>query len=112
MRAISSSENALKAKLVLQNDVTLTDWTSGIGTFSGSFDGGGHTITFGGNSTRGLFALVSGGTVKNVVTAGSIGADGTGADAVNLGVIAGFSTNSSTISGCTNKRPSPSSKRT
>lgn len=63
---------------IVMNDIAVDESFAGIGTFSakyaGTFDGQGHTLTLSMNvnSSAGLFAYVSGATIKNVSVDGSI----------------------------------------
>ena len=70
--------------------------------FSGTFDGDGHTLTINvSNQSRftAPFKCVSGATIKNLRTAGTI--DGTGnADGKLLGGLVGISLGNNTITGC------------
>jgi len=76
-----------------------------INPFSGTFDGGGHTVTLDINSPyyghRALFGYVRNGTVKNVTVAGTVKAGGDPKTvATSAGVVATL--DGGTITGCTN----------
>ncbi|WP_195283382.1 hypothetical protein [Harryflintia acetispora] len=65
---LAHMQNHLGSSLRLENDLALSgSWTS-TGTFTGVFDGGGHTISGLDSTTGGLFSVVSGSDarVKNV----------------------------------------------
>lgn len=83
---------------VLTKDLVFTDKYVPIGSlenqFHGTFDGNGHSITLkitkGGDYT-GLFASISGATVKNLTIKGTVKAND---DAYSVGALTGFSWNS------------------
>lgn len=97
--------------VTLANDITLTGtWTpigqlievngSWVGAFSGTFDGGNHTIsglnvTTASGDGAGLFGNVKGGTIKNLNVNGTVSCG-----VFYVGGIAGYITNTSTISDC------------
>ncbi|MCD7746342.1 MAG: hypothetical protein LUI13_13865 [Lachnospiraceae bacterium] len=97
--AVSGANAKLTANINLQNKT----WVP-IGSYSGTFDGNGKTIS--GlyiNSTsgyQGFFSTVSGGTVKSLTLSGN-GITGAG----STGSIAGALTNGGTIESCTNNVP-------
>ena len=108
-RYIVNSEGSTNVCAVLKNDINLENeaWTP-IGTdssaYTGTFDGGGHTIS-GLNVTgdfryAGLFGAVTGGTIKNLTVAGSVAGSSTADDSV-AGGIAGKAIGS-TIEACAN----------
>ena len=82
---------------ILTGDITVDAATwKAIEGFNGSFDGNGHTVTFNGTSSGGLFATVgSAGTVSNLTVSGSVSAK------TGVGLIA--AENDGTISDCTTK---------
>ena len=92
----------------LTNDISVTTMAGGYQAddncqpFSGTFDGDGHTLTLNVNNQSRFaapFKCVSGATIKNLRTAGTI--DGTGnADGKLLAGIVGVSFGNTTISGC------------
>ncbi|MBR0170364.1 MAG: hypothetical protein IJQ14_05925 [Bacteroidales bacterium] len=92
----------------LTNDISVTTMAGGYQAddnyqpFSGTFDGDGHTLTLNVNNQSRFaapFKCVSGATIKNLRTAGTI--DGTGnADGKLLAGIIGVSFGNTTITGC------------
>ena len=92
----------------LTSDISVTKSAGGYQTdencqpFSGTFDGDGHTLTINLNNQSRFaapFKCVSGATIKNLRTAGTI--DGTGnADGKLLAGIIGVSFGNTTITGC------------
>ena len=92
----------------LTNDISVTTMAGGYQDddnyqpFSGTFDGDGHTLTLNVNNQSRFaapFKCVSGATIKNLRTAGTI--DGTGnADGKLLAGIIGVSFGNTTITGC------------
>lgn len=88
---------------ILMSDITITaPYGSSANKFKGTFDGNGHTITLNINSAgshyQGAFAYIdAGGTVKNLITAGTIAAKNKNF----IGGIAGM--NCGTIEKCWNK---------
>ncbi len=92
----------------LTNDISVTTMAGGYQAddnyqpFSGIFDGDGHTLTLNVNNQSRFaapFKCVSGATIKNLRTAGTI--DGTGnADGKLLAGIIGVSFGNTTITGC------------
>ena len=81
-------------------DLTGVDF-AGIPTFSGTFDGNGHTVTLditASTANVGLFSKLAGGAVvKNVITAGSISGK-----VNNVGGIAGTADGNVSIENCKN----------
>ena len=83
--AVEGGDTFKDKKVVLTADITLpTDWNGIGGTFSGTFDGQGHTITMdghgsaSGDSTDGaLFIQVGDATIKNLKIDGSMVWNGT-----------------------------------
>ena len=92
----------------LTNDISVTTMAGGYQAddnyqpFSGTFDGDGHTLTLNVNNQSRFaapFKCVSGATIKNLRTAGTI--DGTGnSDGKLLAGIVGVSFGNTTITGC------------
>lgn len=77
LRTLVASYTGSKTHTIkLLEDVTLKNWTSGIGTsekpFKETFDGNNKTITFESGCTTGLFGYTDSATIKNVKTAGTI----------------------------------------
>lgn len=112
LAAIGQNTESLKGSYILTNDLTLENWLpiGGIddrdGTgFSGTFDGGGHTVTItglgdaGGGIALGLFGSIDeGGMVKNLRVAGNVGYTATRKNMLYIGGIAGV--NQGTILCC------------
>ena len=113
---VKSGINYAGSTIVLAADIDLTreDYTP-IGyydesdnrgfPFSGSFDGGGHTVTLDIQSPyvghQALFGYVAGGTIENVTVAGTVTAGGDPrAAASSAGVVAALA--GGTVSGCVN----------
>ncbi|MCL2638046.1 MAG: hypothetical protein FWD48_06695 [Oscillospiraceae bacterium] len=95
LRAIGTAEFPLTAHYKLEEDITLTsNWTEIAGTFTGTFDGNGHTIT-GLTGTRGIFQAVSG-TVKDLGLE-NVNINGT---LINVGGITRRLESGGLISGC------------
>jgi hypothetical protein len=80
----------LDADYTLAADITVSGWAP-IGDydseFTGTFDGGGHTITVTG--TGGVFAYAKGAVIRNLKVAGTITAESESGEAVMVGGIAG-----------------------
>ena len=104
-----SNGNSYSGQYVkLTNDISVTTMAGGYQDddnyqpFSGTFDGDGHTLTLNVNNQSRFaapFKCVSGATIKNLRTAGTI--DGTGnADGKLLAGIIGVSFGNTTITGC------------
>ena len=85
---------------VLTSDIDFSANTEMIGVsdvnpFQGTFDGGGHTITLGYNTTAaytGLFCFIDGATVKNLTLNGSVQSN-----SVHLAPVAGRTTGDCTF---------------
>ncbi|MDR1899953.1 MAG: hypothetical protein LBQ55_08105 [Treponema sp.] len=100
----------LNGNYTLTANLTLADWTP-IGTdtspFTGTFDGGGHTVTITGIGAAavqaspyiGLFGYVKNGTVRRVKLSGTmnVSRDSAAASALFAGGIAGYLENSSLL---------------
>ncbi|MDR0671853.1 MAG: Ig-like domain-containing protein, partial [Oscillospiraceae bacterium] len=116
-RVNSGAENTAGKFYLLTNDIALTGKKNhtpiGIETsgrrFSGTFDGGYHTISgmhiYTSDATQGLFGYVDGGTVKNVGVIGAVIESGVKSGAIsepgaNSGVIAGQAKNGAKIVNC------------
>jgi hypothetical protein len=90
---LAAIANGLSRHYKLANDITITDWATLDGQFTGTFDGNGKTITFSGtvtansNSYAGLFGGISGGKVKNMGIAGEISVNSS--SDVYVGAVAG-----------------------
>ena len=100
-------DKSSSGKFYLTDDITLGSEASPISqsigksgaTFSGVFDGNGHTITIYAaytDAARGLFGVVTGGTIRNLTVAGSITSS-----AIQVGGLVGKCT-SATIENCVN----------
>ncbi len=76
LAGISADGASLDGSYILDNNIDLTgySWTA-IGTsslpFTGEFDGNGYSVT-GLSGTQGMFAVVNGGTVKNLKVEGNV----------------------------------------
>ncbi len=95
----------LSGEYVLTSDITLSgEWTP-IGTsaesFTGTFDGAGHTIyglKVGGGTDKGLFGYATNATIKNVRVIGAqVGEYGNG---VHVGIVVGSLRGTSVVDGC------------
>ena len=105
---VSNGNNYSGQYVKLTNDISVTTMAGGYQAddnyqpFSGTFDGDGHTLTLNVNNQSRFaapFKCVSGATIKNLRTAGTI--DGTGnADGKLLAGIIGVSFGNTTITGC------------
>ena len=88
-------------------EIIASDLFMGVGKsgayFAGTFDGGNHTITLSmtTDATAGLFTGVSGGTIRNVVVAGSVVSDATTSGVA--GVAAYVGKDGAVIENCVNK---------
>ena len=102
-------EYPLDGNYILTADINLggdTNPWNPIGTFTGTFDGNGHTISelyINSNSEyAGLFGYVGAdGTVKNLTVEGVVNRDATQLEDAYTGGIVGY--NGGTVEGCTNK---------
>ncbi|MDR2491281.1 MAG: hypothetical protein LBD20_07760 [Spirochaetaceae bacterium] len=90
----------------LTADLTLNNWTP-LGDFeqefSGVFDGAGRTITFagsGGRGTGGLFAFIKDAAIRRLTVAGTITAESTEGEPIQVGGVAGNAV-ASVIENCT-----------
>lgn len=82
LRQLSNIDLGLSSKaFLLKNDVTLSGWNAGIPVFSGSFNGGSHTVTLGGSAP--LFDLISG-SVSDLTVNGAVSNPGN----INLAALA------------------------
>ena len=105
---VSNGNNYSGQYVKLTNDISVTTMAGGYQAddnyqpFSGTFDGDGHTLTLNVNNQSRFaapFKCVSGATIKNLRTAGTI--DGTGnSDGKLLAGIIGVSFGNTTITGC------------
>ena len=90
------------ANITLACDVTLPDtWPEGI-QYTGTLNGGDHTLTISGDRTQGLFETIeSGGTVENlnINVTGSISSSASAGTYAYAGAVAGI--NRGIVSGCT-----------
>ncbi len=100
VQEISSPEEFLEissGSYKLTADIALTEGLPG--TFSGTFDGNGHTIYIGSAANpapQGVFATVNNATITNLTVKGAI------KTAVNAGAFAGAATGTAIFNNCTN----------
>lgn len=103
---INTNDNVNASAAYYRLTADISGFSTPIGTsgkaFSGTFDGDGHTVTLsisGTNAYAGLFGYVSGGTVKNVITAGSVSSTNTSS---YVGGVCGYIAANGTILNCGN----------
>lgn len=87
----------------LTNNISTVSTTIGNSSnpFSGNFDGDGYSIALNistSSTYQGLFAYLSGATIQNLSVSGTVNCSGKS----RIGGIAGYATNDSTITGCSN----------
>jgi hypothetical protein len=107
---IDDNEDSLAGDYALIADIELENWTpagSAAAPFSGSFDGGGYTITIksfaggavSGNNYLGIFGYVKGGSaaskagIKDITVVSSVNAVSAMADGQAVGLLAGYTEN-------------------
>lgn len=101
-----SGSKLANVTILLDSDITLPDDFPVLEEFRGTFDGNGHTIDIGSRTYTsglhfGLFGQVSGGTVKNLRTTGSITVQATGE--TRAGGITGDIYSGGTVENCINE---------
>ncbi len=87
-----------------ENPITTRIGSSSTNAFKGTFDGDGHSVYLGINATAsyyGMFGYVSGGTIKNVVTKGTLTTKTAASVANRAGAVVAYAT-ASIIDSCKN----------
>lgn len=87
-----------------ENPVKTRIGSSSTNAFKGTFDGDGHSVYLGINATAanyGMFGYVSGGTIKNVITKGTLTTKTAASVANRAGAVVAYAT-ASTIDSCKN----------
>ncbi len=87
-----------------ENPITTRIGSSSTNAFKGTFDGDGHSVYLGINATAayyGMFGYVNGGTIKNVVTKGTLTTKTAATVANRVGAVIAYAT-ASTIDSCKN----------